>query len=60
MYSIFRQFSVMSSRTGPEDYKKPFEERFFDSAANGNTEEINHLLKGTHINLLAIATKYYT
>lgn len=34
------------SRTGPEDHRKPFVDRFFDSAASGNTEELSHLLKG--------------
>ncbi|XP_063433873.1 NAD-capped RNA hydrolase NUDT12-like isoform X2 [Mytilus trossulus] len=48
---LYRPLSVMSSesRTGPDDAKKPFVDRFFDSAANGNIEELTHLLKATVI-----------
>lgn len=38
---------MSSSRTGPEDFKKPFIEKFFDCAASGNTEELSHLLKAS-------------
>ncbi|XP_071168626.1 NAD-capped RNA hydrolase NUDT12-like isoform X4 [Mytilus edulis] len=48
---LYRPLSVMSSesRIGPDDAKKPFVDRFFDSAANGNIEELAHLLKATVI-----------
>lgn len=35
----------MSSRTGPEDTKKPFVDNYFECAENGNKEELSFLLK---------------
>jgi hypothetical protein len=36
----------MSSRTGPDDTKKPFIDKYFECAENGNVEEIAFLLRG--------------
>lgn len=48
-FKIFRSVSVinMSSRTGPEDTKKPFVDKYFECAENGNKEELSFLLKST-------------
>lgn len=43
---------MAESRTGPDDTRKPFEEKYFDCAATGKLEEVKYLLKATvHVDL---------
>lgn len=50
----------MSSRTGPEDTKKPFVDKYFECAENGNKEELSFLLKCKKFTYFCLKSSYKT
>ncbi|XP_061176524.1 NAD-capped RNA hydrolase NUDT12-like isoform X2 [Saccostrea echinata] len=47
LHSRLTSIVSMSSKTGPDDTRKPFVDKYFECAENGNTEELSFLLNGT-------------